>query len=548
LKNIDEISAKVEKRKQQLQPLFDKDKENYDLWSGTEQIFDTHKMAINITGTEMVALAIKTQASINRSRLDIHVLPPNPLPNPDAIKTANHEENMYYHGFGKADERLSMIGEVKLLPATSWQATVIGRIAVRILVYLDDETGEIVWDFLPLYPGSLTFEFDSKGLAWGCYETFPSAESIWNEYKVEVKDEQGKGISKSDYWDRDHNVRYLTEDKTRLGKVWKHPFKGVPIILQPVARAPKAIDSSGIQVTSWGESIFDHVKTGFRSLNKMRSITATHAHMIAKAPLDHAYEDGTNPVMTSETLDFYPGAMMSHPKSETVQSMKIADIPSSLMAIMGDISTGIKNATYAELNPDTSAHSGAALRILGQDKQDTETPIVGALNDMYTRICRMVKCQATTQGLTVPVRTVANKTYEVFDMVPELLDNDFYVNAELMRKDVYDEVEALQRAQMLLQLGLMSKKDVMERVILEQDVPSRIAEIDIEGVEAAIPELKLPDVILAYIEKKQYDKAKILLKQLALMDLQKQQGVPGMPGQPTGTPEGTPPVPQVPGG
>ena len=55
MKDIDKITEKVEKRKKQLQPLFDKDKENYDLWTGKEQIFDTHKMAVNITGTEMTS-------------------------------------------------------------------------------------------------------------------------------------------------------------------------------------------------------------------------------------------------------------------------------------------------------------------------------------------------------------------------------------------------------------------------------------------------------------------------------------------------------------
>jgi len=94
MRNVDDISEKVEKRKKQLQPLWDKDEENYDLWAGVEQKFDTHKMAINITGTEMVALSLRVQASLVRSRLDVHVLPPTPLPNPDAVTTANQEERM----------------------------------------------------------------------------------------------------------------------------------------------------------------------------------------------------------------------------------------------------------------------------------------------------------------------------------------------------------------------------------------------------------------------------------------------------------------------
>lgn len=546
MKNIEDIAEKVRKRKEHLQELFTKDEENYDLWAGKEQIFDTHQMAFNVTGGEMVALAVKTQASIVRSRLDIHVLPPNPLPNPEAEETANREEDMYYYGFDQADERLYRIGEASLLSSASWDVVVLGRAPARILVYPDKETKEIIWDFLPLNPRFLTFGFDSKGLAWACYETFRSPDSIKEEYGKEVmEDLQGKGVSVSDYWDREHNVRYLTKAKERLGKLWKHSFNEVPVILQPVAGGPKAITSEGINVTAWGQSIFDPVKIPFRNLNKMRSITATHAHILAKNPTEIIYEDGTMPDIQEEHFEFHAGSKIKHPKSVVFQPMKQNDIPDSHMAMMGDIKAGIEAATYAELNPDKPAHSGSALRILGQDKQDVLTPRMGTLNILYTRICRMVKKQIIAQNLTIPVRTVENETYKIYEMVPDLLDNDFYVNAELVRQDVYDEVEALQRAQMFLQLGLKSRRKVMEQVLLEKDVPNQIAEIDIEKVEDAIPELKLPDVILAYEKKGLYDKAKLLRLQLAMLELEKEQGVMPPEGQPPGqspmAPPGQPP-------
>ncbi|MEA3431772.1 MAG: hypothetical protein U9R01_03705, partial [candidate division WOR-3 bacterium] len=122
MKNIDDINEKVEKRKRQLEPLFTKDKENYDLWIGQEQKFDDHPMSVNITGTEMTGLSRRVQASLVRSNLDIHVRPPNPLPNNDAEDTANREEDMYYHGFTMADERLAMRGDAPLLMSAAWQA------------------------------------------------------------------------------------------------------------------------------------------------------------------------------------------------------------------------------------------------------------------------------------------------------------------------------------------------------------------------------------------------------------------------------------------
>jgi len=538
MKNIDDIVEKVEKRKKQLQPLFEKDKENYDLWTGKEQIFDTHKMSVNITGTEMTSHGRRTQASMVRSRLDIHVLPPNPLENPDAVRNANQEERMYYYIFDQADERLAEMGEALLLPSTSWQIVVPGRTAVLVWIY--EEDGEIVWNIDPLNVSFLTFEFDKKGLAWACYETFRSPSAIKEEYK-KVKDvteeAEGKGISVSDYWDRKDNVTYITKTKevleTRVNKSGE-----VPIIFQPVAGAPKTIDEQGIDVKAWGQSTYDPVKTSFRSLNKMRSIAATQAHLIAKAPLDHSYADGSEPVLTTETLDFYPASMMTHPDSEKLESMKIADIPNSLMAMMGEQQTGIQRLTGAELHPEWAGSSGAALRIAGQDRQDVLVPGVTTLNNLYTRICRMLKKQLIAQGLTISVKTIANGEYLVKDMTPELLDNDFYVKAEFIKQDVYDEVEKLQTAKMMIDSQLLSREDAMERIMNEPDVPAQMMKIKIEAVEAAIPELTLPDIIQAYDRDMNLpDKAKILKKHLAMMELEKQQAVgPPQERPPTGAP------------
>jgi len=217
---------------------------------------------------------------------------------------------------------------------------------------------------------------------------------------------------------------------------------------------------------------------------------------------------------------------MTHPDSEKLESMKIADIPNSLMAMMREQQTGIQRFTGAELHPEWAGSSGAALRIAGQDRQDVLVAGVTTLNYLYTRICRTLKKQIIAQGLTISVKTVANGEYSVSDMTPELLDNDFYVKAEFVKQDVYDEVEALQTAKMMVDSGLLSREDAMERILNEADVPAQIMKIKIEQVEAAIPELMLPDIIKAYEEDlKLPDKAKILKKQLAMLELEKQQGI-----------------------
>lgn len=539
MKDVNEIVKKAERRKVQLQSLFDKDEENYNLWMGKQEIYDDHPMSINITGMEMVEKSRKVLASLNRARLDVHVYPPDKWPNPQGFEMANQEERMYYYGFDKADERLSFIGEPSLRTSMAWQAVVLGRVAVRVMVYEDD--GEVIFDYLPLNPRFLTFEFGKNGLLWACYETFRSPSCIKDEYGVDVaEDIEGKGTSVSDYWDTEHNVRFLTKSKERLGTAYKHGLKEVPLILQPVSRAPKAISIDGIDVTSWGESFYDPVKNQFKNLNRMRSIVGTHAHLLSKKPTEVIHEAGVEPDIEEEHISFHPGALIKHARSVEFKSMDIADIPASMGIVMEDLKRGIDQATYVELSPDESAHSGAALRILGQGKQDVENPFTQTVNTGITRICRMGKKQIISQGLTIPVRTVKGKQYVDFDIKPELLENDFYVDAELVRRDVYDEVEGLQRAQLMKQAGWMSDEDIMEKILLLEDVQSQKKKIRWEGLEAEIPELSLIDDIIEcqsraidaqgnIVDQVMFDKVNMLKEKLALLEMQQQQAV--MPQQ-----------------
>ncbi len=208
--------------------------------------------------------------------------------------------------------------------------------------------------------------------------------------------------------------------------------------------------------------------------------------------------------------------------------------------MMGDISTGIQRATYTELAPDVPAHSGSALKILRQDMQDVLTPRAEALNRLYTRICRMVKDQIQVQKLKIPVKTVVNDQYSIYDMKPKMLDNEFHVAAEFIRQDVYDEVETLQEAQLYQQNKWMGRESIMEKILRMQDVPTEIMKMKISDIEAAIPELTLPDVILKYREMGLEDKANELMRQFAMLVLEKQTALQGQMAPPQGAPQGMP--------
>lgn len=527
MKDIEEISHKIKTRKDQLGQLYGKFSENIALWNGKEQIFDSHKAAVNITGTELVSKALQVQASLVRARLDIRVRPPDRTPNPSANEQANQEELMYYYGYDQADHKLGLLGEAELLPSLAWQNVILGMMAVRVLVYGSGE--RIIWDFLPMNPQNLVFSFGADGLSWFSYETFRSKESLKEQYGVDIEKRSGKSISVTDYWDNKHNVRFLTESKERLGKIWKHPFGETPAIIHFVGNSPRVIgETEDASSQTWGESVFDHSKVAFRKLNQLRSIAATHARQLAQMPLDYTYPEGSEPHLEEDDLHYYAGALYKHPETEKLTGIKTADIPPSLVSSINELRAALEDVTYAELHPDRPAHSGSALRILGQGRSDFLGPRFLALDRVYTRICHMVKRQIIKQGLEIPVRTVVEDNYKVYNIIPALLDNDFYVDAQFIREDAYDEVEALQRAQMLQSQRLMSREDILDRVMREPDPQGQISKMDIEDVENSVPELKVKRAIKLYADRGMFEEVGLAKELLATMELERKMKVKQM--------------------
>jgi hypothetical protein len=396
-----------------------------------------------------------------------------------------------------------------------------------------------------MIPSLVDFEFDENGLAWYRYETFRPAATIKKQYGKEVpEDVEGRGVSVSDYWDREHNVRYLTKSKEalpiRMGNksttAWKHGLDEVPALIIPVNMGPRAINSEGTDVSQWGQSIFDHVKGPFKNLNKLRSIVATQAFINSQPPLVATHKDGQGDV-EEDTISRYPMALINVPDTVELKVLDTKDIPPSILTMMGDISTGIQRATFTELSPDTPGHSGSALKILRQDMQDVVSPRGFTINNTYTGICRMSKKQILQRKLTIPVRTVSGNDYAMYEMKPEKLDNEFYVGAEFIRQDVYDEVEMMQEAQLMQDNRWMSRESVMEKQLKISDVPAELEKMDNDEVEAAIPELKLrrmikrkqnryDDLLKQNIDDRDLaDEIKMLKEQLAMLTIQKEQTI-----------------------
>jgi len=560
--NIGEIITKVGKKEQDFSELYKQMDEDYDLWNVKKVIFDTHPMAINITSNDPRSLFEKVQAYLIGSEPQFTVLPPENHPSPNAKEVANKEERLYHFALEQADIRLRRILQPKLLDSLAWFGLARAMIDVRILVY-PDAKGNIIWDFLALDPRYVTFEIGRDGLAWVAYKTFRSSQSLRDEYRFEGTSSDAKGIEVLDYWDREINATIAISGGGETGNTLQDPIKHglseIPIIIRPVAMSPRICDNSGIKITSWGQSIFAPNRLSYRQVDELRTILATHAHTLAKAPTVFQSEAG-NPPYTIDPKDipYYAGAVMALPPGVKATRLPVPDIPHSLETAIGLGRGDIQRATYSDIEYGQLSFqlSGTALRMLKAEIDKVVGPRKQALVDTYTDMCHMIKKQiieykdskGNKTGLTIPVKTVSQNSYTAYDMAPELLDNDFHIGADFVIQNAWEELEAYQLAQMAKQNRFMSDEGIMDNILKIQDTKAELEKLDLQDVEAMSPELKLLKAGDIYKRTGQERELAIVAQELQQI-LRQKQAATEQATMPQGAVPGQAPTPQqaVPG-
>lgn len=497
--DTDKILSKIAKKEQDFSELYAKMDEDYDLWNVKPRVFDTHDMAINITGNDPRSLFDKVQAYLIGSEVQTSVLPPENHPAPEAKETANTEERLYHFALEQADIRLRGILEAKLLNTLSWHGLARAIIAARILVY-PDSAGNIIWDFLPLDPRYLTFGIGRDGLSWTGYKTFRDPESLKDDYRKELGGGDNRGVEVTDYWDKEHNV-ILTKGGETLQTPWKHGLGEVPVVIMPVATGPRVSDPKEAKTASWGQSIFAPNRLSYKQVDELRTILATHAHLLAKSPTVFQTEAGQPQFTLPEgDIPYYAGATMVLPPGVKASRLPVPDIPHSLETAIGLGRGDIQRATYSDIEMGQLSFqlSGTALRMLKAEIDKVVGPRKQALVDAYTDICLMIKRQIVKQGLTVPVKTVYKDNYSVYDMVPSLLDNDFHVSVDLVVENPWEELERYQLFQMATQNRAMSRETGMDKILKIQDVKAELEKINLEDVAAVTEEIKLWEAMKIY--------------------------------------------------
>ena len=515
---IEDIKTKVTAKELELNALYNRMDSDFDLWNIKKRVFDNHTMAINITSNDPRSLVDKMQSRIAGSQRRIQVKFPEPLVSPEDTSVANGIERLFHYGFTQADLRLRKRLLSNLNDSLTWFSLVRGVIAVRVLVY-PDKDGNVIFDYMPLDPRFLTYSVDNEGLSWVGYKTFRSKDSLKGEYGVDLSEpSQGRGIEVLDYWDREVNAVMTQNEELKAPK--KHNLNGVPVVIIPVAMRPRIADMEGIMIEGYGESVYAPNRLEYEQCDRLASILATHANLLAKQPIVNYWDPNTlgpngQPVML-ETPAYIPGAIINLPNTHRLDRLPTPDIPKSLDIAIGQSRARIQRASFTDIEYGQLSFqlSGTALGMLRDDMDKLFGPRIRALSHANTDLCWMVRQQIIDQGLTVPVKVMEKDEYHSYEVTPEDLAQDYYLDVMFSSRKPWEELEVYQIIEMATKLGILSTATAREEIAKIPDAETEDIKVLMERAKDQIPEIQLYQAADGFVKQGRDREAAIVGQQL----------------------------------
>jgi len=267
-----------------------------------------------------------------------------------------------------------------------------GWMVCRVTVHRDEQ-GRLVVMLVPCDPRFMSWGIARGRIAWAAYETWRTADSIYADYNVTVRDEDSK---LTDFWSEKENV-ILVEDRQVERK--GHNIGYPPFLILPCTTTPKVTGygkgMSKSHISGWGESIFGANRGLYKSLNKILSIWMT---LIVKANNPGGFLFTDDPSVTIEETPYGAGTVLPLPFTQTRwEELKAADIASSTPELFGQLASAVQRGgfpwvQYGQLWRGQEL-SGNALEELKEGVDKILIPLLQSLGLLYQGVARMVEEQ-----------------------------------------------------------------------------------------------------------------------------------------------------------
>ena len=353
-------------------------------------------------------------------------------------------ELFVYSGVEEAERYWQQVPEhTAILGEHSFNVSILGWAATRVLLYVDKETGTLMTDIVPWCPYNTFWGSGSRGLAWACYRRYASEEEVEELYNVKAKADSYGRVEVLDYWVKGHEypiikgadgasgMKVMDDNETHLDHI--------PVFIRPVGATPLVqIGSRTDAIKHLGESLYVNNRSVYPIENEIATYIKNAIAMgifTPKVLRYHGPQPKDNPIKgnpyTSNSVIQVPAEIY-----EPIENFVEPVLPDKIFAFLAQI-TGWENMggaapiVFGDIAQQQTAQginilSHNALTILKPRKKTIEELYTWAGNEM---ISQAIALKGSFPKMDIEA-TVKDKQYES-KISPDDLEPSRKVRCEL---------------------------------------------------------------------------------------------------------------------
>ena len=396
-------------------------------------------------------------------------------------KGMTDNETTYIEDFVNAvlweiDQKLINRGRPQLYPWNCFHSCFRGRLASRNLVRY--ERGEVIFEVSPWDTRYVSFGFSPKGLDFAGLEMNRYAQSIKEQYGIDIDKETGKVV---DLWTPRENIRIIGAEEKSI----KHDYGEVPCLYIKVPSGSMFMDENNEEHE--GESIYASNREIYKQLNKCASILMTQTMLSFKPSLVYKAAGGPGSEAPDEDPT-RPSGVTVIGNDEDLGVLVTPDMRNAARQLLALLKAAAQKGSLSDLDYGnlTFPLSSVAIAKLTESKDQIFVPRLQALSIYYQQLSKMMIRQYIKKGMIFELGEEGHrKSYD-----PEKLKGNYTIKFKYFSQSAEQKIANLTVARAAYDIG-MSKKYVFTHINKLQNPEGVIMERMAEDVERFSPEVLL---------------------------------------------------------
>ncbi len=440
-------------------------------------------------------------------------------------------ERLLIYAFQKADERLINLLMGTLKENLVWYSIVRGWLAARFLVYKDGK--DVVFDFLPYDPRWMVYQVGPNGLVWTGHITSSSPEDLEAEYGTEIKgapwykpwEKTAAYYNVIDYWKFDKKGSIwnaIVCNDAWLKEPEEYKLDSMPVLIAPVATRPPIRGEGASKLAGYGDSIFAPNREIDDLINKMGSVWASQANLLAKQPTINYY--GKNGVQLKTTA-YLAEAVLNLPQGEnSLVEAPVKEISPTLVSLINWLDSMRIEGSMPPVESGAPHPSGTLYNLKQETANRIFNPQLRNLDSFYSNACRLIMEQLVAGGVgggkigKFKIQGQYKNAFFEDEITAPDLKRPHIVSVEFVARTPWTQMDTYQVADMAKRQGL-PQSWINEHILRLQD-PKYIADLSAMEMADHSPKLAMLASIEAYIKYGQPEKAQQMMQDMFNMQMQ----------------------------